>query len=423
MNLTQWTSFQLPLVAAMLVSLGCASTPRGTSTAATEYANGHWFDGETFSLRTAWVADGHLTFRKPRSIGRTIDLQGSYLIPPLGEAHNHNLITTSLVEAMVPRYLDEGVFYAKMQSNLPRYTPQIAPLLNTPGSVDVTLANGPLTGTGGHPVALRERLLDLGVYPGFTKETLNNEGYVILDSQADIERKWPIILGYRPDFIKAVLVSSEEYEKRKDDSAYFGRKGLNPRLLPEVARRTHAAGMRLSVHTTTAADFREAVAAGADEIAHMPGYLSPEYIRPEDARLAAERRVVVVTTASLALRRKEPASRYDSIRVAQRANLRLLHSSGVTIAIGSDDVEQTSHGEMDYLRDLDVFDNRTLLRMWTTNSARTIFPGRKVGELSEGYEASFLALDGNPLEDFGAVKRIRFRVKQGVLLASPGLPR
>lgn len=54
--------------------------------------------------------------------------------------------------------------------------------------------------------------------------------------------------------------------------------------------------------------------------------------------------------------------------------------------------------------------------MWCETTPATIFPRRLIGKLAEGYEASFLALDGNPLEDFGAVTRIRARVKQGRVL-------
>ncbi|MGH9844565.1 MAG: hypothetical protein ACREEM_38075 [Blastocatellia bacterium] len=43
-------------------------------------------------------------------------------------------------------------------------------------------------------------------------------------------------------------------------------------------------------------------------------------------------------------------------------------------------------------------------------------PQRKIGALSEGYEASFLAWEGNPLEDLQNVRRIKLRFKQGVLL-------
>jgi imidazolonepropionase-like amidohydrolase len=42
-----------------------------------------------------------------------------------------------------------------------------------------------------------------------------------------------------------------------------------------------------------------------------------------------------------------------------------------------------------------------------------IFPQRKIGALKDGSEANFLVLEGNPIQDFGNVKRIRMRVKQG----------
>ena len=47
---------------------------------------------------------------------------------------------------------------------------------------------------------------------------------------------------------------------------------------------------------------------------------------------------------------------------------------------------------------------------------RAIFPRRKIGFLREGYEASFLALDGNPLTNFEEIKNVRLRFKQGYLL-------
>lgn len=380
------------------------------------FVNGLWFDGKSFKPLTVYAVDGRFTFRKPTRVDRTLNLKGAYVIPPFAEAHNHNLITGSLVTEMVPRYLNEGVFYTKMQSSLPHFTGQILHRLNRHDSVDVVFANGPLTATGGHPVALRERLLGQGIYPGFTKETLNNQGYVLIDSETDLEKKWAMILSFRPDFIKAVLVYSEEYQRRKDDPAYFGQKGLDPQLLPKIVAKAHSHGLRVSVHVNTATDFHHAVMAGADEIAHLPGYRSPTYIKPEDAKLAAEKGIVVVTTASLALRMKEQSELYEKIRAAQIANLELLHKSSVKIAIGSDDVEQTSLGEMEYLKELGMFDNLTLIKIWTENTVKTIFPSRKVGALREGYEASFVALEGNPLEDFENVRKIKFRLKQGYSL-------
>jgi len=49
-------------------------------------------------------------------------------------------------------------------------------------------------------------------------------------------------------------------------------------------------------------------------------------------------------------------------------------------------------------------------------TAETIFPKRKIGRLQEGYEASFLVLSANPVNDFAAVEKIALRVKQGRVL-------
>jgi imidazolonepropionase-like amidohydrolase len=65
------------------------------------------------------------------------------------------------------------------------------------------------------------------------------------------------------------------------------------------------------------------------------------------------------------------------------------------------------------LDQLQVFSKGELLRMWCDTTARAIFPGRKIGALRDGYEASFLVLNGNPLNDFNAVRNIERRFKQG----------
>lgn len=46
-----------------------------------------------------------------------------------------------------------------------------------------------------------------------------------------------------------------------------------------------------------------------------------------------------------------------------------------------------------------------------------VFAQRKVGRLEEGYEASFLVLKGNPLEDFTYTRQIQSRFKDAVSLA------
>ena len=155
--------------------------------------------------------------------------------------------------------------------------------------------------------------------------------------------------------------------------------------------------------------------AGADEIAHLP-MLGEKAISPDDARLAASRSVIVDTTCEI-LRTLPPdivpSSERAEALTMQPASLKLLHDSGVKLAIGTDTPSDTSHGEVAYLRGLKVFDDLTLLNMWTETTPQSIFPNRKIGALEDGFEASFLALDGNPLEDWKNTDRIRVRFKQG----------
>src|SRR5439155_20183755 len=104
-----------------------------------------------------------------------------------------------------------------------------------------------------------------------------------------------------------------------------------------------------------------------------------------------------------------------NVRATEAANLKVLVQNKVPLAIGSDDVTDTSIKEIEYLQTLGMLDNLTLLRMWSETTARTIFPNRRIGALREGFEASFLALEGDPLKDFHNIRRIKLRFKQGFL--------
>ncbi len=383
--------------------------------------NGQWFNGQRFEPRTLYSAKGRFTTKKPARIDRTIDLAGMWIVPPFGEAHNHNINGVEERDRKaIQKYLADGVFYVKIQGNLPVTDEMRRRLgLNQPNSIDAVLAQGALTTTGGGADLLRDLIwLPQNVFPGHTKETLKDYRYFTIDSEADLEKKWPLLLKQRPDFIKTHLWFSDEYEKRRNDSAYFGQKGLDPRLLPKIVAKARASKLRVSTHVSNAADFHNAVAAGVDEIVHLPlTGLTP--IAVEDARLAAARGITVITTCAI-VRRLPPQvlakSDLPQVLKIQLANLKLLRQSGVPLAIGSDNVGDSSLREFEYLQSLGVFDNLTLLKMWTETTAMTIFPKRKIGALREGYEASFLALGGNPLEDWRNVRKIKLRFKQGILL-------
>lgn len=390
--------------------------PQGTIA----FVKGKWFNGASFEARTGYSVNGRLTFKKRAHVDRTVDLSGAWIVPPFAEAHNHNLNGTveDRDREVIRHYLTEGVFYVQIQGNLPLTDEMKRRLtLNTPHSIDAILAQGAqLTSSGGYPGPLADRWLHSDVYAGFTRETLKDYRYFTIDSEADLDKKWPTILGEQPDFIKTMMTFSDEYDQRKADPAYFGYTGLDPRLLPNVVALAHEKSLRVSTHVITAADFHTAVAAGVDIVAHLP--LAGTKITLEDARLAARRGIVVITTVAAASQLPDATlslwkQNHRGVVESQASNMRLLHDNGVSLAIGSDTPSDSSLHEVEYLHSLGVFDNLTLLKIWAEATPKAIFPKRKIGALKEGYEASFLALEGDPLQDFLNVKRIKLRFKQG----------
>lgn len=404
----------MPILRVSLILTALAFVARDPTAFAQAYAfeDGRWFDGESFVEKTMYTANGVLVAEPPEGTIDRIDLNDGYVVPPFGEAHNHNVDAGA--DAMIRRYLADGIFYVKNPNSLPNDKRSLVAdsRINTQASIDVIFANGGLTSTKGHPIQIANRNIDNGYW-----DEENGEGgfYHTIDSEADLDAKWPGILAGKPDFIKTYLLYSEEFEKRKADSQYDYWKGLDPALLPTIVARAHEAGLRVSTHIETAADFRNAVAAGVDEINHLPGFrpqegvaLSVYALTETDAADAAEAGVRVVTTL-FGIHKPE-------IRELHARNLRLLKDHGVAIAIGSDAHRYTSTMEANYLRRLEVFSNLELLKMWCETTAASIFPDRKIGKLADGYEASFLVLEGNPIEDFGNTRKIAMRVKQGVIL-------
>lgn len=404
-----------------------------------EFINGKWFDGKSFQRKTFYSAKGVLTGKRPAKVDETIDLKGDYVVPPFADAHTHHFDSPRLVDQQVEMYLRDGVFYAKTQANLRSGMLKVAGKVNSPMSVDVSYAHGSLTHTFGHGLEIFETMA-LGLIPishiieaNKTKIAAShlreNDGYYIIDTAEDLEQKWRKILEGNPGFLKINLLHSEKFAETlgKIPNIKFGHIGLDPRLVPLIVQKARAANLRVSSHIETAADYRVALAAGVDEMAHLPGYYFTPDENPEiyqltekDVIKTVKGNVWVIPTPNLP-ESFEDKMLLERVEKVGKHNLRLLKKHRARIAFGADAYMATPVEYVLYIGRLDVFTNLEMLKIWCEDTPQTIFPNRKIGHLRKGYEASFLVLEKNPLQNLEAVKEIRLRFKQGypINISSP----
>ena len=402
-----------------------------------QFINGQWFDGKDFRRQTFYSVNGVLKREKPGRVDEVVDLKDGYVVPPFADVHCHHFDSPFNIDQQINLYLKDGVFYAKVQADVRTGALAVADKVNRPMSVDVSYAHGALTHSYGHGVQIYEGLaLYFRVGP-FDAEQIKkireshlreNNAYYLIDTAEDLESKWPQILKGKPDFIKIFLLTSEEYEERQKRTDQVGHLGLDPRLVPSIVNKAHAAGLRVSAHVDTLTDYRIALKAGVDEMAHLPGYYiglddnARKYeLTEEDAKETA-RRGVWVDIAPVAIdiyNPEDPALKAqikERIAAVKTHNLKLLKRFKAKIAFGSDRYGSTPINDVLYIQKLGVFSNLEMLKIWCEDTPRNIFPNRKIGLLKDGYEANFIVLDGNPLENFEQIKNITLRFKQGYSL-------
>ena len=396
---------RLVALAALAVALGPGAPPlgaHGDRPHPTLFRNGLWYDGRAFVRRDVIVADG--TIGGTAAAVDTVDLGGGWVVPAFADAHSHVFSDTAGIDAQVRRFVQAGILYAKNPNNPGTMVEAVRAVLRAPGAPQVVFANGGLTSPGGHPVQIYEG--EAAAAHGARR--FAGDAYVEVADAAALAAAWPNLLARRPDLIKVYLEHSEEHARRRDDPAFLGRRGLDPALLTEVVARAHAAGLPVTAHVTSAADFRAAVGAGVDEIGHLP--LEP--ISEADARAAARRGVTVVTT-SVSHRPAPPGVALDTLH---RANLARLVRAGTRLALGTDHPALTVIDEAENLKRIGAFDEAALVRLLAVDTPRAVFPRRRVGSLEPGAEATFLVLQGDPTRDLGALRRIALRVARGAVI-------
>lgn len=384
--------------------------------ASTAFVNGYWYQGSQFVQQTMYVENGFFVSSPPATIGKVVDLGGGFVIPPLAEAHNHNLQNPWLAERFSKQYLKAGIFYSLMMCGNKDAADASRNILAAT-VLDVAFASACISSSDGHPLRMALAVEDGQPAPQLAQ--IYDKSYIVMDSVDDISLKWPLVEAARADIVKLILVNSED-PKRRGDARFFGINGLKPELVEPLTSFLHKKGLRVAAHVDSAADFAVAVKAGVDIVAHLPGYnwqddydQSTYLLDPDIVSLAAARGIKVIATAGVAQLFKQKSERAEEIRATQKLNLQRLKDAGVSVLLGSDRFDKNILSEIYYLDELALYSRTELLDMAVTKTVSAIWPAKKYGQLKPGYQADFLVLEENPLTRLQALETIRLSFAAG----------
>jgi cytosine/adenosine deaminase-related metal-dependent hydrolase len=148
---------------------------------------------------------------------------------------------------------------------------------------------------------------------------------------------------------------------------------------------------------------------------HRSGEISPSYAMVADHFPPNVRRSMLGGRMDI---NDENAERYAAAANALLEMIRRLHEAGVPLVAGTDALAGfTLHRELELYAQAGI-SNADVLRIATIGSAKVVGADDRIGRIAPGYVADLVALDGNPLEDIGAVRKTAMTI-QGQRMVQP----
>jgi imidazolonepropionase-like amidohydrolase len=184
--------------------------------------------------------------------------------------------------------------------------------------------------------------------------------------------------------------------------------------LRAIVGEAHRHGLPVVAHAHSARSIGDAVAAGVDGIEHATFMTAHGVDAPEGViRAIAAQRITVGCTVGLDPGRAGAAPPQIASRMAALgAARRRLYESGAVLVPGSDAGVSPAKPH-DVLRfapsDLAAagLGPAEILRAMTSRAAQACGLGHRKGRIAPGFDADILAVDGNPLGDPAAIRRLR----------------
>jgi imidazolonepropionase-like amidohydrolase len=184
--------------------------------------------------------------------------------------------------------------------------------------------------------------------------------------------------------------------------------------LRAIADEAHRHGLPVTAHAHSARSIADAAAAGVDGIEHATFMTADGVDAPEAViRAIASQQVAVGWTVGRDPGQADPVMPQIASRMAGLiATRRRLYESGAVLVPGSDaGVTPAKPHDVLPLAPSDMaavgLSPAEILRAMTSRAAQACGLGHRKGRIAPGFDADILAIDGNPLDDLAAIRRLR----------------
>ena len=405
----------LPAAAPPVASAGAAPTG-----GATLVRNAKWWMGGSFETGERTIRDGR--FVAPGGpVEQEIDLEGAFVIPPLGDAHVHMFHAADYIDQTAGLLSSDGILTAWELGGWASEVASVRSALKDTPMRHVGLAGPAFTAPGAHAIPYTEaqaQELNWWSLPEEEKlavrysRTVANERYYDVADPAAVDAVWQDYLSLRPDLVKVIIFGSAD-GTREDPTA------LDKPTVLHIGELARAASLRLIAHVQTPEDAELAIDAGAAVLAHAPLSHSAVATVPGALldRLAREDVAVIPTFfRKLAMEPYTPEEyrmspeRVAEVRASHRDRLNMMHAAGVRLALGSDLGRTTALDELVYWHEVGALDPDLLLDIAVLDTPALILGRQGQNCVQLACTADFLVTKDDPRNDFSVIENARLFV-------------